>query len=62
MHLQKRFPNVLARQLLSYGSCQFPTMGFVVERYKAIQNFVPEAFWKIAGEKTIGTFNQDTRS
>ena len=24
-------------------------MGFVVERYKAIENFVPEDFWKIRG-------------
>lgn len=47
MRLQKKFPNKLANKLLSYGSCQFPTMGFVVERYKAIENFVPEAFWKI---------------
>ena len=48
MRLQRRFPS-LANQLLSYGSCQFPTMGFVVERYKAIENFVPEDFWKIRG-------------
>ena len=28
-------------------SCQFPTLGFVVERYRAIENFIPETFWKI---------------
>ena len=33
--------------MISYGSCQFPTVGFVVERYKAIEQFVPEPFWKI---------------
>ncbi|XP_029432031.1 DNA topoisomerase 3-alpha [Rhinatrema bivittatum] len=47
MRLQKIFPDVLAQQLISYGSCQFPTLGFVVERFKAIQAFVPEAFYKI---------------
>ncbi|XP_062999738.1 DNA topoisomerase 3-alpha isoform X2 [Elgaria multicarinata webbii] len=47
MRLQKIFPDVLAEQLISYGSCQFPTLGFVVERFKAIQAFVPEAFYKI---------------
>ena len=33
--------------MISYGSCQFPTLGFVVERYKAIQDFVREPFLKI---------------
>ncbi|XP_025202861.1 DNA topoisomerase 3-alpha [Melanaphis sacchari] len=47
MRLQKVFPEVLAKSLISYGSCQFPTLGFVVERYKDIQNFIPENFWKI---------------
>ena len=49
MRLQKKF-NSLQQQLVSYGSCQFPTVGFVVERYKAIENFVPESFWKIKGK------------
>jgi len=49
LRLQRRFPRHLANQLLSYGSCQFPTMGFVVERYKAIEEFIPETFWKIKG-------------
>lgn len=31
----------------SSGSCQFPTLGFVVERYMKLQRFVPEDFWKI---------------
>ncbi len=46
MRLQKRFA-ALKDHLISYGSCQFPTVGFVVERYKAIENFVPEDFWKL---------------
>lgn len=29
------------------GSCQFPTLGFVVDRYFKVKNFVTEAFWKI---------------
>ena len=45
MRLQKKFP--VLQQVISYGSCQFPTVGFVVERYKAIENFVPEPFWKL---------------
>nr|XP_014344773.1 PREDICTED: DNA topoisomerase 3-alpha isoform X2 [Latimeria chalumnae] len=47
LRLQKIFPNVLSDQLISYGSCQFPTLGFVVERFKAIQAFIPETFFKI---------------
>ncbi|XP_063286717.1 DNA topoisomerase 3-alpha [Pelobates fuscus] len=47
LRLQKVFPSVLSNQLISYGSCQFPTLGFVVERFKAIQAFVPETFYKI---------------
>ncbi|XP_048465675.1 DNA topoisomerase 3-alpha [Rhincodon typus] len=47
LRLQKIFPNVLSNQLISYGSCQFPTLGFVVERFKAIQAFVQETFYKI---------------
>lgn len=49
LRLQRRFPDLLADRLISYGSCQFPTLGFVVERYKAIEEFVPEDFWKIEG-------------
>jgi len=51
MRLQKVFPEILAKSLISYGSCQFPTLGFVVERYKDIKNFIPENFWKIKGNE-----------
>lgn len=47
LRLQKRFPEVLSNQLISYGSCQFPTLGFVVQRYKDIIAFVCETFFKI---------------
>ncbi|MQM05089.1 hypothetical protein Taro_037894 [Colocasia esculenta] len=33
--------------VLSYGSCQFPTLGFIVERYWEIQAHEPEEFWTI---------------
>lgn len=35
------------RRVISYGSCQFPTLGFVVERYFRVRNFTPEPFWSI---------------
>ncbi|KAK5132614.1 hypothetical protein LTR08_008813 [Meristemomyces frigidus] len=34
-------------QAISYGSCQFPTLGFVVERYFRVRNFIPETFWSV---------------
>ncbi|KAH6850274.1 DNA topoisomerase [Chaetomium sp. MPI-CAGE-AT-0009] len=37
----------LSQLTLSYGSCQFPTLGFVVDRYFRVKNFVPEPFWGI---------------
>lgn len=41
------FPDCLKDSVISYGSCQFPTLGFVVERFKAIASFIAEPFWKI---------------
>lgn len=47
--------------VLSYGPCQFPTLGFVVERYWEIQAHEPEEFWKIQCSHTTdegtATFN-----
>lgn len=49
-----RFQTLLIRNhvlgvdsVVSYGPCQFPTLGFVVERYLQRINFVPEPFWFI---------------
>ncbi|CAI6333185.1 unnamed protein product [Periconia digitata] len=41
------------KKVISYGSCQFPTLGFVVDRYLRVRNFVPEPFWyiKVVHEK-----------
>lgn len=36
--------------VVSYGSCQFPTLGFVVYRYLEYVNFVSEQFWKLVGK------------
>ncbi|ANQ10297.1 DNA topoisomerase [Plasmodium coatneyi] len=33
--------------IISYGPCQFPTLGFVVNRYMDIKNFVNEYYWSI---------------
>ncbi|KAJ7130832.1 prokaryotic type I DNA topoisomerase [Mycena crocata] len=35
------------KNVISYGPCQFPTLGFVVQRYLQVKNFVPEPFWYI---------------
>lgn len=47
--------------ILSYGPCQFPTLGFVVERYWEIQAHEPEEYWTINCSHTLedgtATFN-----
>ncbi|KAF3551966.1 hypothetical protein DY000_02002784 [Brassica cretica] len=34
-------------RVISYGPCQFPTLGFIVERYWEIQAHEPEEFWTV---------------
>ncbi|KAH8273722.1 hypothetical protein KR018_010734 [Drosophila ironensis] len=53
MRLQRLFPEKIADKLISYGSCQIPTLGFVAERYKEVEAFVSEPFWKIKVLHTI---------
>lgn len=48
LHLQGNLPQIIDG-VVSYGSCQFPTLGFIVERYKAIKEFISENFWKLVG-------------
>ncbi|KAF2432033.1 DNA topoisomerase [Tothia fuscella] len=46
-HLKPMIRDVQELKVISYGSCQFPTLGFVVDRYFRVRNFVPEPFWSI---------------
>ncbi|KAJ9100565.1 hypothetical protein QFC21_003608 [Naganishia friedmannii] len=50
MGLQNRLPD-LGQKVISYGPCQFPTLGFVVDQYERVQAFVPETFWYIYVEQ-----------
>jgi DNA topoisomerase-3 len=45
--LQARFAQLFEGKVVSYGPCQFPTLGFVVTRYEQVQSFVSERFWYI---------------
>lgn len=47
----------LDKKIISYGSCQFPTLGFVVEQYRAREEFVQEAFWSISAAHTRDGIN-----
>ncbi|CAG2175473.1 unnamed protein product [Oppiella nova] len=58
LELQKLVPNLKDMyKLVSYGSCQFPTLGFVVDRFKARENFVPQKFWSIDVHYTKDNMN-----
>ena len=47
MRLQKTYQQ-LNSQVISFGPCQFPTLGFVVDRWRQRSDFVDEEFWKLA--------------
>lgn len=34
-------------QMITFGPCQTPTLGFCVERHEEIVNFIPKAFYTI---------------
>ncbi|KAF9105858.1 DNA topoisomerase [Mortierella sp. AM989] len=46
LSFKNRFPE-LSEGVISYGPCQFPTLGFVVDQYRRVENFIPESFWKL---------------
>lgn len=50
LRIQKKFRydannNNDSSSVISYGPCQFPTLGFVVERWARIETFISEDFW-----------------
>lgn len=52
LRLRTVFPENI-QNLVSYGSCQIPTLGFVAQRYKEIENFISRPFWKIKCESSV---------
>jgi DNA topoisomerase III len=55
LRLQKNFDEFANGNhgVVSYGPCQFPTLGFVVERWARIETFRPEDFWYIDMSITV---------
>src|SRR5262249_38932530 len=45
MGFQRHFNQL--KGVISYGSCQFPTLGFVVEQYLRVVRFIPHDFWTL---------------
>jgi len=45
--LEVKCSPTLGDMLITYGSCQFSTLGFVVERFLAIDRFKSEPYWKL---------------
>lgn len=56
MTLRLRRSFELPQNVISYGPCQFPCLGFVVARWVAIQTFQPEKFYylDLSTEPDIG--------
>ncbi|KAK2195965.1 bifunctional TOPRIM domain/DNA topoisomerase [Babesia duncani] len=50
-------------KVLSFGPCQIPTLAFVVDRFKAIEDFVAETFWTMKVQykvnDAVATFTWD---
>ncbi|KAF9763260.1 DNA topoisomerase 3 [Nosema granulosis] len=53
------------KQIVSFGPCQIPTLGFVVERYEEIENHIEEKFWTLklhSSKKDTGKTMEDVFS
>lgn len=60
LRLKQKFPNQIEEnKLVSYGSCQFPTLGFVADRYREIEKFIKSDFWKIKLQHKINNLTVD---
>ncbi|KAJ2525454.1 DNA topoisomerase 3-alpha [Coemansia sp. RSA 2049] len=51
LRLRSRFAAVRDK-MISYGPCQFPTLGFVVDQFLRVESFVPEPFWYLYMDHT----------
>ncbi|TFK44130.1 prokaryotic type I DNA topoisomerase [Crucibulum laeve] len=61
--LQSRVGQLAEGGVISYGPCQFPTLGFIVQRYNRVKDFRPETFWFIylaVSRLTSSQGNEDT--
>lgn len=47
--IQNKYEGV-GEKVISYGPCQFPTLGFIIERHVKIEAFRPQDFWSIQAE------------
>lgn len=64
--LQDRFGQLAeGKNVVSYGPCQFPTLGFVVQKWNLVKSFVSEPFWYIylslirnSNEETVFTWRR----
>ncbi|KAF9467413.1 prokaryotic type I DNA topoisomerase, partial [Collybia nuda] len=57
--LQARFGQLAeGKNIVSYGPCQFPTLGFVVQKWNLVKSFVSEPFWYIYLSLTRDTSSQ----
>lgn len=62
LRLQRKFDGFSEQGVVSYGPCQFPTLGFVVERWARIETFVPEDFWYLEMSLRVSEQQQQEQS
>eukprot|EP00736_Rhodelphis_marinus_P006750 Rmarinus@m.25760 len=43
--LGRAYPGLNEKNLVSFGPCQFPTLGFIIDRQRQVDAFVSEPFW-----------------